>query len=137
MLAGKGVDVVLDLEGPLPEGFGPFAQVECMSVLEHSKRPWLLAENLQRALQPDGTLYLTVPFIWRVHGYPDDYWRFTASGVRLMFPEIEWEHEAYSHISLTDADHISVIPHDGFAYFARTELLMFGRKNGLSDLYRA
>lgn len=89
MLAGDGVDMVLDLEEPLP-ALGLFDHIECLSVLEHSKRPWLLAANLERLMRPGATIFLTVPFIWRVHGYPNDYFRFTVEGVRLLLPAIKW-----------------------------------------------
>ena len=126
MLAGPGVDVVLDLEQEAPEG--TFAHIECMSVLEHSKKPWLLAGNLLLALEDGGSLFVTVPFVWRVHGYPDDYWRFTTSGVRELFPGITWEQEAYVHADLTDAGQIGVLMNNQLPYFARTEVAMFGHK---------
>lgn len=126
MLPGPGVDVVLDLETEAPQG--KFAHIECMSVLEHSRRPWLLAGTLMRALEDGGSLFVTVPFVWRVHGYPDDYWRFTTSGIRELFPGIVWEHEAYVHADSTDADHIGVVMNNQLPYYARTEVAMFGHK---------
>jgi hypothetical protein len=125
MQAGEGVDRVADLEH---EDVGQFAHIECMSVLEHVRRPWLMAANLERMLVPEGTIYVTVPFVWRVHGYPDDYWRFTASGVRQLFPSIKWTAEAYSHRRLTDADNITWVKHEDWPHCARTEVCMFGRK---------
>ncbi len=52
MIAGPGVDVVADLEDTgsimdLWTGDGPFDHVECRSVLEHSRRPWRLARNIE------------------------------------------------------------------------------------------
>ena len=126
MLAGPGVDVVLNLEEPLPADFGPFAHIECMSVLEHSRRPWLLAANLERLLVPGGTIFITVPFVWRVHGYPDDYWRFTASGVRALFPRVTWLAETYAHSDMTDGQHVPCVKLKDWPYFARTEVCMFG-----------
>lgn len=96
MLDGPGVDHVHDLQYPLPEEVGKFAHVECMSVMEHCPRPWLLAQNLEDAMLPGATIWLSVPFVWRVHGYPSDYWRFTTEAVKLMFPRIEWERLEYS-----------------------------------------
>jgi hypothetical protein len=126
MQAGPGVDRVLDLEEALPGDLGLFAHVECMSVLEHSRRPWLLAANVERLMEAGGSIYVTVPFVWRVHGYPDDYWRFTESGVRELFPAVKWESIEYAHSGLTDGSHVPCVKLRDFPYFVRTEVCAFG-----------
>lgn len=128
MIEGPGVDRVLDLEGDLPADLGRFAHVECMSVLEHSRRPWLLAANVERLMEPGGTLFVAVPFVWRVHGYPDDYWRFTASGVRELFPNIEWQRIEYAHQALTDGDHVPCVKLKEWPYHMRSEVCGFGTR---------
>jgi SAM-dependent methyltransferase len=128
MQSGPGVDRVLDLEEALPADLGAFAHVECMSVLEHSRRPWLLAANLERLLEPGGSIFVAVPFVWRVHGYPDDYWRFTASGVRELFPAIKWDAESYAHSDLSDGQHVPCVKLREMPYFMRCEVVMFGHK---------
>ena len=130
MQAGDGVDHVLDLEEPLPEDIGQFMHVECMSVLEHSRRPWKMAANIERLLQPGGTLLVTVPFVWRVHGYPSDYWRFTKDGVRALFTRINWTAMAYANESLRHNDYVKPLNKagGGHPYLARTEVFAFGRK---------
>lgn len=90
---GEGVDCVQDLHEPF--GDADFEHVDCCSVLEHVRRPWIVAANIERALVPGGTLLLSVPFIWRYHGYPHDYWRFTHEAVREIFPNIEWRELSY------------------------------------------
>lgn len=90
MIPGPGVDVVHDMEEPLPAGLGTFAHIECFSVLEHSRRPWLLAANIERLLESGGTLWVTVPWMWRRHGYPSDYFRFTTEGIKAIFHGIQW-----------------------------------------------
>lgn len=127
MLPGPGVDAVINMEEPAALKLGTFAHIECVSVLEHSRRPWLLAANLERMLQPGGTLYLTVPFVWRVHGYPDDYWRFTLSGVRQLLPGITWDALVYAHHYLTGKNRVPATEVEGIPYFARTEVCGFGR----------
>lgn len=127
MEAGPGVDRVLDLEEPLPDDLGRFTHVECMSVLEHSRRPWLLAENLVRLLVPGGTLFVTVPFVWRFHGYPTDYFRFTADGVRALFSGIRWEQVMYASDKLRP-DHYLQAGEDERAHplLPRCEVAGFG-----------
>lgn len=126
MLEGAGVDRVIDLEEALPDDAGTFAHIECMSVIEHSSRPWKLAENVELLLVQNGTLYVTAPFVWRVHGYPDDYWRFTANGIRKLFPQIEWIAVMYANWELTHK--VKRIEHQGFWHFPRTDVVAFGRK---------
>jgi SAM-dependent methyltransferase len=95
--AGKGVDRTIDLVegiGDLPENY--FSLVICCSVLEHVARPWKMAENLTRLLRPGGTLYMSVPWIWRYHQYPDDYFRYSFRGIMALFPELSWSKIHYS-----------------------------------------
>lgn len=124
---GAGVDLVLDMEETLPYTLGHFAHVDCLSVLEHTKRPWLVAENIERLLVPHGTLFVAVPFVWAVHAYPDDYWRFTASAIRMLFPNIEWTALMYGNQGLTDE--VLRVKAEKFWYFPRTETLGFGCKS--------
>jgi SAM-dependent methyltransferase len=95
--AGKGVDRTLDLVegiGDLPENH--FALVICCSVMEHVTQPWKMADNITRLVRPDGKLYISVPWIWRYHAYPDDYYRFSFRGIMQLFPEFTWAHIFYS-----------------------------------------
>jgi SAM-dependent methyltransferase len=97
MEAGKGVDLVQDLA----EGLGDlqkdyFSLVVCCSVLEHVSKPWKMAENITRLTAPGGKLYMSVPWVWRYHAYPDDYFRFSFRGVISLFPEFEWATPYYS-----------------------------------------
>lgn len=127
MLPGDGVDVVHNLEEPPPKTLGKFSHVECWSVLEHSRKPWRLAANLQRLMLPGGTLYLTVPFVWRVHGYPNDYFRFTKEGVKALFEQINWGWLYLAHEELKKNDLVPALDSQtGHSYLARTEVLAFG-----------
>jgi hypothetical protein len=129
MLCGEGVDRVLNMEEPLPDDFGLFAHIDCMSVLEHSKKPWTLAANIEKSLITGGTLLITVPFVWRVHAYPSDYWRFTVEGVRELFPCIKWKSLVYAH-SFCDKDAGRIPTHleNTRVFFERTEVYGFGQK---------
>lgn len=97
MAEGKGVDVIADLTrtiGPLKEAH--FGLGICCSVLEHVEKPWLFAANLTRVIRPGGLLYMSVPWVWRYHAYPDDYFRFSHRGVMSLFDEFEWTSVFYS-----------------------------------------
>ncbi len=95
---GDGVDKVLDLTQPFDvidrtleqQRFGT---IFSFSVMEHCENPFLMAENMTRLLKPGGKIVLSVPFAWKFHGYPSDYWRFTKEGVKKLFPQLEWDTE--------------------------------------------
>ena len=96
MQAGKGVDQVLDLADDFESIDSAlqgkrFKTIICMSVLEHCRDPFKMAKNIQALMADDGILLISVPFSWEIHGFPDDYWRFTPSGVRMLFQELDFE----------------------------------------------
>src|SRR3990170_1211176 len=89
---GKGVDLVCDFSSDYESlkktiGIEQFGTVICFSVLEHCKYPFKIAENISRFLVDGGILFLSVPFVWNIHAYPDDYWRFTPASISVLFPE--------------------------------------------------
>jgi SAM-dependent methyltransferase len=54
-------------------------------VLEHVQDPWRAVAELRRVLKPGGVCISTTPFLIRIHGVPDDYWRFTHDGLKTLF----------------------------------------------------
>ena len=126
--SGPGVDIVFNLEEPLPETFGLFHHVDCCSVLEHVQRPWLLCANIEALMAPGGTLLISVPFIWRVHAYPSDYWRITVDTLPILFPNITWQQTGYidSNGWIKKPDSVKV---DGEVYMQKTEVVGFGVRN--------
>lgn len=76
---GDNVDVVADIEKPTPFDDGSFQTVLCSEVMEHLYKPWLAIEEMYRLLKDDGWVVITTLFSFPVHGYPDDYWRFSPS----------------------------------------------------------
>jgi hypothetical protein len=128
-VAGEGVDRALDLELELPADLGTFQHVECVSVLEHSPRPWLIAANIERLMEPGATLHLSVPFAWSVHAYPADYFRFTVEGVRTLFPGIHWAELLYAHGRFQQDGKVPpALLRGGEKYFARTQVMGFGER---------
>lgn len=94
---GKNVDIVQDLTlgiGHLQSNY--FELGICCSVLEHVRKPWIMAENITLLIRPEGYLYIAVPWVWRYHPYPDDYFRFSFRGIISLFPDFEWSNIYYS-----------------------------------------
>lgn len=76
-------DAVADLK-TLPFCNAAFDAVFCSQVLEHERRPGALMAELSRVLRAGGALVLTAPHLSRLHDAPDDYFRFTAYGLRAL-----------------------------------------------------
>ena len=95
-----GLDFLWDLHESFPEHFleQKFDFVLCSSVMEHIAKPWVAARNIENILKPNGKLFWTTPWVHRIHGYPDDYWRFTPNGVKQLFSAIQWSWEGYEVI---------------------------------------
>lgn len=107
--AGPNVDMVLDIETQseyLDQEY--FGLILCCSVMEHTKRPWVMAEKIQNLLKPGGQLFLSVPWVWRYHMYPDDYWRFSPTSLPLLFPDLNWSDVLYS--TNIPGEHVPFVP---------------------------
>jgi len=77
------VDVVCNAEEMTIEDC-QFDLVLCTQVLEHCNRPQRVVDECHRVLKPGGTLLMTAPSIYPVHGYPADNWRFMPDGFRYL-----------------------------------------------------
>lgn len=102
--SGEGVDVVMDITATLAEvksalGEKTFDSVFCISVLEHIPDVFSACKNISALLNPGGSLFISVPFVFRYHGYPGDLWRFTPEAVTFLFPDIDFL--AYQNSTVT------------------------------------
>ncbi|MBK5283735.1 MAG: class I SAM-dependent methyltransferase [Nitrospiraceae bacterium] len=70
----------------LPVATGTFDMVLSMNTLEHVYDLEGTLRELIRVLKPGGRVVLAVPFLFRVHGCPDDYNRPTASWWQKTLP---------------------------------------------------
>jgi ubiquinone/menaquinone biosynthesis C-methylase UbiE len=107
MQAGEGVDQVADIHDLPAEWSGRFTGIVCLEVLEHVARPWLALPELRRVLQPGGLLVITTLFAFPEHSYPEDYYRYSQSGLRLLlddagFSDIATEYAGEVPIELND-----------------------------------
>jgi len=53
-------------------------------ILEHVENPFRAVEEIRRILKPGGSMIAAVPFLVYIHPTPDDFWRFTESGIRKL-----------------------------------------------------
>jgi len=71
----------------LPVRSGSVDGVVMCEVLEHLPRPASALAEACRVLRPGGLLCGSVPFLFAIHGDPQDYWRYTDSTLRTLFAE--------------------------------------------------
>jgi SAM-dependent methyltransferase len=79
-------DVAADLKN-LPYADNTFDAAFCSQVLEHEREPAALLAELYRVIKVGGALILTAPHLSRLHDAPQDYFRFTAPGLRFLAEE--------------------------------------------------
>lgn len=87
MQPGHGVDVVADIHTPPDEWQCRFSGVLCSEVLEHVARPWVALPKIKSLIKPGGWLVVTTLFTFPEHGFPDDYYRFSRSGLGLLLED--------------------------------------------------
>jgi len=75
-------DIIADLNKELPIKSEIADTIISLSVLEHLSEPNTMLNEAYRILKKDGTLIISVPFMWHVHEAPHDYYRFTEFGLR-------------------------------------------------------
>lgn len=64
-----------------------FDVIVCTEVLEHTYNPFAASSEMWRILKHDGSILLSVPFNFRIHGPLPDCWRITEYGLRSVFSQ--------------------------------------------------
>ncbi len=84
MRSGPGVDRVEDLAGlSLPDHAA--RGIVCVDTLEHVYDVMQAVREMWRVLAPGGIMLVSAPMDFRIHAYPDDYWRLTPSCLARLF----------------------------------------------------
>jgi len=107
MQAGDGVDVVADIHDLPAEWAGRFSGILCSEVMEHVARPWIALPKLLEVVQPGGCIVVTTLFAFPEHGFPDDFYRYSQSGLRLLledagFIDVQTEYAGSVRLELND-----------------------------------
>ncbi len=83
MRPGPGVDRVEDVSA-MSLSDSVAGTILCIETFEHVFEVRRAFDEVFRVLRPGGVFILTSPLNFRIHGYPDDYWRMTPSCLRRM-----------------------------------------------------
>jgi len=82
-LFGPHIDMCLDAH-TLPLDADQYDYVVAIEVFEHLHNPEQACNEIYRVLKKGGVFLLTIPFLFRIHGDPSDYIRFTGYGLASM-----------------------------------------------------
>jgi len=63
---------------------GPYDVVICEQVLEHVPDPVAAVRTLRSLCTTSGYVFVSTPFLVRLHDFPADYWRFTPAGLERL-----------------------------------------------------
>jgi SAM-dependent methyltransferase len=84
-MAGEDVDVIADahcLAKTFPQNH--FDLVLSCSTYEHFSRPWIATKEIVAVLRPGGTLFIQTHQSFPLHGFPNDYFRFSREALHLL-----------------------------------------------------
>lgn len=89
MRSGRGVDLQLNLHnlGLADQSIG---SAILLDTLEHVEYPHRALNEVYRVLRPGGVVIMASVMNFPIHGFPDDYWRFTPSAFASLVKPFEW-----------------------------------------------
>ncbi|MFN3840666.1 MAG: class I SAM-dependent methyltransferase [Cyclobacteriaceae bacterium] len=76
------LDVECDLNKPLPIQAETFDTIILSEVLEHIAEPDVLWAEMARMLKSGGKIIVSVPFLYKIHEAPHDYFRYTEFALK-------------------------------------------------------
>ncbi|MEW5975395.1 MAG: methyltransferase domain-containing protein [Acidobacteriota bacterium] len=86
--AGPNVDLIADLHW-IPLATESVDGITCVAVVEHLRNPAQLVAETHRILKPGGLAHFNIPFMQPYHASPDDFQRYTDSGLKELFTPFE------------------------------------------------
>jgi len=80
-------DIVADLNEVLPVESNVADCIVSFQVLEHIYNHKTFINEAYRLLKNDGILFITIPWQWRIHEAPYDYFRYTPYGIKRLLED--------------------------------------------------
>lgn len=84
---GENVDCTIDCQDLILIEDRSAGTIIATSLLEHVKEPLKAITEFKRILKSNGIIIITVPFNFKIHNYPADYWRFTPECLKENLKE--------------------------------------------------
>jgi len=116
------IDVVADAH-LLPFKSASFDIVYSIAVLEHVRKPWIVADEINRILRPGGYVVLELPFLNVIHD-DHDYFRFTDKGIQSLFDESKFDN-VFEQVGSGGGSFLSVFLFEYLKQFIPTKLLKY------------
>jgi SAM-dependent methyltransferase len=88
LTSNEYVDCIAPAES-LPFPSETFDVVISTQMLEHVKDPVKVIKEIYRVLRKGGVVFLSTHGIWEKHGSPDDYYRWTDDGLKILFDDFQ------------------------------------------------
>lgn len=82
-------DIIADITKPLPIESNSVDFVACTAVLEHVSHPDFVVSEIYRILRKGGEVWSDIPFMQPYHSSPEDYQRYTITGIKQLFHEFK------------------------------------------------
>ena len=79
----KSIDIIANGE-KMPFKDGSIGTIILTEVLEHCENPEKILKECWRVLKKNGEIIVSSPFFWFYHPDPNDYWRYTKDGLRVL-----------------------------------------------------
>ena len=95
--SGPDVDVVSDLHSLPKDWTNRFDVLIANAVFEHLERPWIAAQEVARVLSPGGICHIATHQTFPLHGYPNDFFRFSTGALSTIFSDAGMEILAASY----------------------------------------
>lgn len=80
-------DLIVGADCRYPIRDGSLRGIGCFAVLEHTRQPWLVVQEMRRMLKPGGQVFIDWPFLQPVHGYPSHFFNATREGLTSIFED--------------------------------------------------
>jgi SAM-dependent methyltransferase len=85
------LNIVADLNSELPIESNVADSIVSLSVLEHLNNPKMMLNEAFRVLSPGSPILIQVPWQWRIHEAPYDYYRYTPFALEKMLEDAGFE----------------------------------------------
>lgn len=76
---GHTADILFDANEAFPIQDEEYDNVICLNVLEHLHKPEVAIKEMVRIVKKGGKIVIVAPFMYHMHGSPNDFVRFTPS----------------------------------------------------------